>query len=124
MNTSTVVPFDYSIVLSETAVKLQARGERIKMPMQKTTEDIIEIGRDLLAVKEHLGHGQFVLWVETGVGILRRSAQNYMRTDRVQRALERNRAPARRAGGRPLAAPAVVAAAPIPRWRPGRWGAA
>jgi hypothetical protein len=84
MNTSDLIPFDYSVVSSDTAVRLQAQAERIKTRIKKTTEDIIEIGKDLLAVKQQrLDHGQFRAWVEREVGINPRSAQMYMAAARL-----------------------------------------
>jgi hypothetical protein len=40
---------------------------------------IVWIGRDLLAVKQMLEHGQFVHWVAKECGFSIRTAQNYMR---------------------------------------------
>jgi hypothetical protein len=45
--------------------------------------DIVEIGHDLLAAKEHLAHRQFLNWVEAEAGIMPRTAQNYMRLARL-----------------------------------------
>jgi len=41
-------------------------------------EDIIEIGRDLLAVKASLPHGSFLPWIEAEFGMSERSARNFM----------------------------------------------
>jgi hypothetical protein len=59
-------------VVEETAV-------RIRLRMSRTVEDIIEIGRDLKRVKEALGHGHFLRWIEAEFGMAERSAQNFMR---------------------------------------------
>jgi hypothetical protein len=85
MNTLALMPFDYGVVSSKIAMKLQAQADRIKLRIRKTTEDIIEIGRDLLAVKDdpNVKHGLFIKWLENGVGITRRSAQRYMGAARL-----------------------------------------
>jgi hypothetical protein len=73
-NTNAVHSFDYDI-----ADKLKAHAERIRARIRKSTEDIIEIGRDLLAAQQHLlQRGQFDSWVEHEVGIMRRTAYAYM----------------------------------------------
>jgi hypothetical protein len=72
-------PFDYSVFDSETASNLRAQANRIRKRIGKATQDLIDIGRDLLAAKKHLlDHGEFIKWVEFEVGIVRRTAQAYM----------------------------------------------
>lgn len=44
----------------------------------RTAAAVIETGRDLLAVKARLDHGDFTAWVTTECGITLRSAQRYM----------------------------------------------
>jgi hypothetical protein len=70
--------FDYGDVLPELATRLRAQAERIRGRIRKSTEEIIDIGRDLLAVKDELERGAFICWVETEVGINRRTAQAYI----------------------------------------------
>jgi hypothetical protein len=58
---------------------LRRQATRIKTRIGKATQDLIDIGRDLLAAKKHLiDHGDFIKWVEAEVGIARRTAQAYM----------------------------------------------
>lgn len=72
-------PFDYSVFDVETASNLRAQANRIRKRIGKATQDLIDIGRDLLAAKKHLlDHGEFIKWVEFEVGIVRRTAQAYM----------------------------------------------
>lgn len=52
---------------------------RIKMRLRRSAEDIIEIGRDLIAVKEILPHGQFLPWLDAKFGMTDRTARNFMR---------------------------------------------
>lgn len=46
--------------------------------MKRTVEDIIEIGRELIAVKERLGHGRFLDWIKVEFEMERSTAQNLM----------------------------------------------
>jgi Protein of unknown function (DUF3102) len=57
---------------------LRQQAARIRSRIAKTTEAIVETGRDLLAAKDQLEHGEFSAWVEEEVGIRIRSAQLYM----------------------------------------------
>lgn len=43
-----------------------------------TAEDIIEIGKDLIAVKARLPHGQFLPWIEAEFGMHRMTASRFM----------------------------------------------
>jgi hypothetical protein len=72
-------PFDYSAVDADTASNLRAQASRIRKRIGKATQDLIDIGRDLLSAKKNLvDHGAFIKWVESEVGIVRRTAQAYM----------------------------------------------
>src|SRR3981081_1957699 len=71
-------PFDYSGISPALVPNLQAQAKLIKNMIAKTTESIIEVGRNLIAVKQQLDHGQFMDWVEIEVGIVKRTAQSYM----------------------------------------------
>jgi hypothetical protein len=79
----TIDPFDYGIVAPEIVAKLRAQAKRIKNHHSRITTDIIEIGRDLIAAKQYLDHGQFVGWVEAEIGISARAAQAYMSAARL-----------------------------------------
>jgi hypothetical protein len=77
--TVTPVAFDYSVIDAELASNLRRQATRIRTRIGKATQDLIDIGRDLLAAKKHLiDHGDFIRWVEAEVGIARRTAQAYM----------------------------------------------
>jgi hypothetical protein len=72
-------PFDYSAFDADTASNLRAQASRIRKRIGKATQDLIDIGRDLLSAKKNLvDHGAFIDWVESEVGIVRRTAQAYM----------------------------------------------
>jgi hypothetical protein len=70
--------FDYDTIAAEDADALRTEAERIRRLITKSTADLIEIGRNLIAVKAKLGHGKFLHWVESEIGIPRRSSQRYM----------------------------------------------
>jgi hypothetical protein len=72
--------FDYGSLPPEIADALREQTARIRHQVKATATAIVWIGRDLTAVKQMLGHGQFVRWVESECGFSGRSAQNYMRT--------------------------------------------
>jgi hypothetical protein len=75
----TPTAFDYSVIDADLASNLRRQATRIRTRIGKATQDLIDIGRDLLAAKKHLiDHGNFVQWVEIEVGIARRTAQAYM----------------------------------------------
>jgi hypothetical protein len=77
--TLTPVAFDYTAIDADLASNLRRQANRIRTRIGKATQDLIDIGRDLLAAKKHLiDHGDFIKWVEAEVGIARRTAQAYM----------------------------------------------
>jgi hypothetical protein len=56
-------------VNSMTRDELRARAEGIRARITKTVEDIVDAGRELLAVKNSISRDQFIKWVEDEVGI-------------------------------------------------------
>jgi gas vesicle protein len=73
-----VVGFNYGLLETKLADKVRSAADRIRERVKKTVEDIIEVGNDLLAVKEALPHGQFLPWLKAEFGWSERSAQNFM----------------------------------------------
>lgn len=63
MSELTQVGFDYAALPVDAAITARAAAERIKLRLKRTVEDVIEIGRELTAVKEELPHGQFLPWI-------------------------------------------------------------
>jgi hypothetical protein len=57
---------------------VRSAAERVREKVKKTVEDIIEVGNDLLAVKETLPHGQFGPWLKCEFGWGKRMAPNFM----------------------------------------------
>jgi hypothetical protein len=70
--------FDYSLIKEGVVEQVRSAAERIRQKVKKTLEDVIEIGNDLLAVKEALPHGQFLPWLKAEFGWRERMAQNFM----------------------------------------------
>jgi hypothetical protein len=75
--------FDYGAIPPSLVPNLQAQAKLIKDMIAKTTAGLIEVGRNLTAVKQQLDHGQFMDWVEIEVGIVKRTAQSYMAIARL-----------------------------------------
>jgi hypothetical protein len=73
-----VIGFNYDLLETKVADRVRSAADRIRERMKKTVEDIIEVGNDLLAVKEALPHGQFLPWLKAEFGWSERSAQNFM----------------------------------------------
>jgi hypothetical protein len=73
-----VVGFNYDLLETKVAEKVRSTADRIRQKVKKTLEDIIEVGNDLLAVKDTLPHGQFGSWLKAEFGWGERMAQNFM----------------------------------------------
>jgi hypothetical protein len=73
-----VIGFNYDLLETKLADKVRTAADRIRERIKKTVADIVEVGNDLLAVKEALPHGQFLPWLRAEFGWSERSAQNFM----------------------------------------------
>ena len=73
-----VVGFNYDLVETKVAEQARSSAERIRQKVQKTIEDIIEVGQELVAVKDAVGHGHFGPWLRAEFGWTERTAQNFM----------------------------------------------
>lgn len=78
MNAVVNVGFDYAALDQSDRDAVREAGVRIRLRMARTAQDIIEIGRDLIAVKERVGHGGFIRWIEAEFGMSDQSAANFM----------------------------------------------
>jgi len=67
--------FDYAKVPPSVASFLRGQAQRIR---RCAATSVVKIGKDLIAAKHYLSHGEFHKWLETEVGIPARSAQGYM----------------------------------------------
>lgn len=68
--------FDYGSLTAEHAEAARSVADRIKA---RTAAAILDTGRDLIAIKSLLDHGQFERWLRAEFGMTPRMAQNYMR---------------------------------------------
>jgi hypothetical protein len=78
MNDMIQTGFDYAELPVDAALNARAAAERIKLRLKRTVEDIIEIGRELTAVKEDLPHGQFLPWIAAEFEMSDQTARNFM----------------------------------------------
>ncbi len=78
MSDMTQTGFDYGALPVELAVKSRAAAERIKLRLKRTVEDIIEIGRELAAIKAELPHGKFLPWIAAEFEMSRETSDNFM----------------------------------------------
>ena len=74
--------FDYSTLEESKRLHIQIKTEAIKMRMQRSAEDIIAIGQDLLEIKHELDHGQFKSWIKTEFHMSYDTAVNFMQVAR------------------------------------------
>lgn len=75
---SVVAAFAYDSLPAEAAADLRAVADRIRDRGRRATADLIEIGRDLIAVKKRLEHGAFLAWIESEFTMTDRTARNFM----------------------------------------------
>jgi hypothetical protein len=73
-----VVGFNYDLLEAKVAEQARSSAERIRDKVKRTIEDIIEVGKDLLAVREAIPHGQFGPWLAAEFGWTERTARNFM----------------------------------------------
>lgn len=78
MNNLIVNGFDYSVIDEVCRDDVRDAAVRIKVRMARTAADIIDIGRDLISVKESVGHGNFLPWIDAEFGMTYRTAQRFM----------------------------------------------
>jgi phage protein D len=71
--------FDYATLDDEDlATECRAAAGRIKGRHRTVILEIVEIGRDLIAIQAMMPHGAWGPWIESEVGFTDRTAQNYM----------------------------------------------
>jgi hypothetical protein len=71
--------FDYAALSPELAEPLRKQASRIRDRLRATVTAVIEVGRDLIAVRQQLPHGQFGDWVVAECRFSRSTACNYMK---------------------------------------------
>ena len=70
--------FDYSAFDEETSLFIQEKTRKIKKLAKRVAQDIIDIGRYLIEVKEKLGHGNFYDWMDAEFSWSYASAARFM----------------------------------------------
>src|SRR5947207_10490678 len=84
--------FDYGLLDEETRVFVKVKAQAIHARLKRTAEDIIEIGKDLIAVQDKLrgdneghgyrgenqGNGEFLKWLKTEFEMSHMSAYRFM----------------------------------------------
>jgi len=78
MNSLTPMTFDYSLLTEDFQGELIAAADRIRKRTRRAVTDIIENGRDLLAIKSELNRGQFLGWIKAEFAWSERAAEYYM----------------------------------------------
>ena len=58
------IDFNYAALNPETRIVVQQRTSEIKTLIQRTAQDIFDIGQKLIEVKAKLGHGHFRSWLK------------------------------------------------------------
>lgn len=75
--------FDYGSIAEPVAIEVREAAQRIKLRLRRSAEDIIEIGKDLLAVKARIGHGNFLPWIEAEFGMGHSAAYRFINVAEV-----------------------------------------
>lgn len=71
--------FDYDSLDSAAAVFVQQQTRAIQFLMKRSAEDIVEIGRRLIEVKQRLGHGRFGVWLSAEFEWTQETARRFMK---------------------------------------------
>lgn len=75
---ASVSSFDYSALPADVADEARGVAKRIIENQELHLAMAVEAGRDLSAIKDKLGHGNWLPWLERECRINARTAQNYM----------------------------------------------
>lgn len=70
--------FDYAALTGNVATAAREAADRIRERIRGQQVAIFDIGRDLIAMKETLGHGHFLAWVAAEFGMSDRTARSFM----------------------------------------------
>lgn len=70
--------FDYEVLTIEQRTLVEQRTGEIRERLQRSAQDIWEIGQRLADVRSQLKHGQFDAWIKAEFGWSRRTAYNFI----------------------------------------------
>jgi hypothetical protein len=62
---------------------LRKAADRVRMRLSRSAQDIVEIGLDLIAVKDRVGQGNFLAWIDREFRMSDQSAANFMNVARI-----------------------------------------
>jgi hypothetical protein len=71
--------FDYAALDEATRVFVQQKTEETHLYLGRTAASIVQVGQNLQAVKQRLGHGHFLAWLHAEFGMTYQTARNCMR---------------------------------------------
>ncbi|PSB25036.1 DUF3102 domain-containing protein [Chlorogloea sp. CCALA 695] len=74
--------YNYTMLEPEIKIVVQQRTSEIKSLIHRSAQDIFDIGQKLIEVKEKLGHGRFVMWLNTEFNWSKSAAQRFMQVAR------------------------------------------
>lgn len=57
---------------------LREAADRLRARMNRTAQDIVEIGRELIAVRERIDEGRFAAWIEAEFKMSRATAYRFI----------------------------------------------
>jgi hypothetical protein len=80
--TETREVFDYTILDAEISHFVQQQTDEIRALFKRTAQGIVEIGQKLISVKQRLGHGRFLDWLQAEFEWTERTAQQFMNVAR------------------------------------------
>ena len=75
--------YDYSLIPSDQRETVQAAAVEIVRNGRQAQDSLIQVGKQLMAVKDMLEHGQFEDWCETEFQMSQRTVQNMMNVART-----------------------------------------
>jgi hypothetical protein len=75
---SIVARFDYDILTIEQQAVIRQKTDEIRERLQRSAQDIWEVGQRLADVRSHLKYGQFEAWLKAEFGWSRRTAYNFI----------------------------------------------
>jgi Protein of unknown function (DUF3102) len=73
-----LILFDYASLDDDDRVFMQDKASETRGLLKRASEDIIQIGRNLIAAKDRLPKGQFIPWVKSELGISQPTAWRFM----------------------------------------------
>jgi hypothetical protein len=83
---SVFTTYDYTVLPTEAAALAKRTAQKFRQHWRRNSKEIIELGTDLIRLKDELGYGRFGEWLEAEFGCDARTAQRYLRAAEAFRA--------------------------------------